>query len=70
MEQSPSLEANKFAASQEFPRILWNPKVHYPIHKSPPPVSTMSQLNPVHNLISNFLKIRLNVILSSTPAST
>ena len=29
MVQSPSWEANWFAASQEIPRILWNPKVHY-----------------------------------------
>jgi hypothetical protein len=27
MEQSPSWEANRFAASQEIPRVLWNPKV-------------------------------------------
>jgi hypothetical protein len=33
MEQSPSWEANWFAASQEIPRILWNTKVHYRIHK-------------------------------------
>ena len=28
MVQSPSWEANWFAASQEIPRISWNPKVH------------------------------------------
>jgi hypothetical protein len=38
MEQSPSLEANWFAASSEIPRVLWNPKVHYRTHKRPPPV--------------------------------
>jgi hypothetical protein len=29
MEQRPSWKANLFAASQEIPRVLLNPKIHY-----------------------------------------
>jgi len=32
-QQNPFWEANKFSASQEIPRILWNPEVQYHIHK-------------------------------------
>jgi hypothetical protein len=69
MEQSPSWEANRFAASLEIPRVLWNPKVHHRIHKRPPAVSTLSQLNPVHTPTSYFLKIHVNIIFTSTSGS-
>ena len=69
MVQSPSWEANWFAASQEITRILWNPKVHYRTHKRPPTVPVLGQPNPVHKPKSHLLEIHPNIIHPSTPRS-
>ena len=62
MEQTPFCEANRCSVSQGTPCILWNPKVHYRMHKpatSPYPEPDQSSPRP-H---SNFWKFIL--ILSS-----
>jgi hypothetical protein len=65
MEQSPCWEANSLSASQEIPRLLWNSKVHYRTHKSPPPVPIK-----IHTLPPLFLRINLTEILYAFLVST
>jgi hypothetical protein len=58
MELSSSWEAANCEATQELPTILCNPKVHYRVHKSPPLVSIMSQIDQAHT-IPSYLSNRL-----------
>jgi hypothetical protein len=49
-------------ATQEYPNILWNPKVHYHVHKTLQLVPIVSRMNPVHSTPSYLSKILVDCI--------
>jgi hypothetical protein len=62
MELRCSGEVASCAATQELSRTLWNPKVHYRVHKSPPLAPIQSQISPVHTTQCYLSNILLNII--------
>jgi hypothetical protein len=61
-ELSSSWEGANCAAIQDLPILFWNPKVHYHVHKSPPLVPILSQIDPVHTTPSCLSKIYFNIV--------
>jgi hypothetical protein len=70
MELSPPREAASCVATQEIPSILWKPKVHYRVHKSPSLVHILNQISTVHTSPCYLSKIQLNIISSPTSWSS
>jgi hypothetical protein len=66
MELSSSSEAAKYAATQELPCVLWNPKVYNRVHKSPPLVPILSQINQIHTISFYLSKFHFNIVHSPT----
>jgi hypothetical protein len=71
--REPEFELKTYFGSMEiaswvflFPNILRNPKVHQHVHKSPPLLSILSQMTPVHTTPPHFPKIHFNIILQPT----
>jgi hypothetical protein len=63
-------EAKCCSSGQATPRILWNSKIYYRVHNSPPLVLVLRQMNPAHVLLYYFFKINFNIILQYTPTSS
>jgi hypothetical protein len=66
MVHSSPCEASSRSAGQEIPRLLCNPKVHYRVHKNPPRIPLLSQINPLRTLTSYFSTIHFKIILLPT----
>jgi hypothetical protein len=67
MDQSPSWKVDLPSVSQEIPSILWQPNVYHGADKWPPFFPILTEINPVHTLVSYFFKIHVNIISPSTP---
>jgi len=69
MQKSPSWERNNHLANQEIPCLMWNPNVHYCVHKGLP-LLILSHMHPIHTFPPIFLKIHSSITFPSTPSSS
>jgi hypothetical protein len=69
MELSTTQGVTDCAATWEPPSFLWNPKVHYHIHKSSSLVRILSQTNPFHTTPSYLYHLRLGLLSGHFPTN-
>jgi hypothetical protein len=65
----PSGEDPSCAAIHILVSILWNPKVHYRVHKNPSLVPFLSQINLVHATLFCLSNIHFNTNIINPPTS-
>jgi hypothetical protein len=66
MEQYSSEEVNTRLAGQDGLLLMWNPKVHYRVHKSSPSVTIMCHMNPGDSFVLNIFMAHFDIIFPST----
>jgi hypothetical protein len=52
--KNPSWGCNSLSDSQEIPRLLCHPKCHHRVHKNTPLDATITQMSPVHTLVTYY----------------
>jgi hypothetical protein len=69
-ELSPSWGAANCSATQKLRSILWNPKIQYRVHNSPPLIPILSHTNLIHTILFHLSKIHFNIVQPPTSWSS